>query len=263
MNIIEKPLNRKERRAAAHANRKAAYKKERADARAAVAHTAIQTRAVGSTINASIDQPPSETPHIPSVDSYNGGPRTESGKQISSQNALKHGSCSLSILIHANESLDDFLALEKRWFQSYQVDPNNPETLAEADLIKAAVRAEWFYLRAERNFAEYDHQINHFYQLPSQWEDYAHKTLARFLRYRTANLNLLNKSRKALEDYRKNRQQATATAQTIDHAKEKLEMAKTKLAIYLEKNKPEPPIDEELEHMRRNAELQGFHHLRD
>ena len=259
MSAIARPMNRTERRAAAHKARKATSKAQRAihQATAAVAKGTEFTRAAITTVNASVDQPLSEPLNIPSVDSYKGGPRTESGKQTSSQNAVKHGGCSLSILINPQESIEDFLALEKRWFQSYKVDPNN-KSIAEADLIKAAVRAEWFYLRAERNFAEYDNHLGICHQSPATWAEDEHKTYARFLRYRTANLNILNKSRKAIEDYRKNRLQEAAKAQAMDHAKEKLEIAKTKLAIYQENHEPDVPLDQMLDNMRKKAVRLGF-----
>ena len=254
MNFTQKPLNRTERRAAEHKARKAANKAQRAidQATAAVAKATEFTRAVGTTMNASVDQPPTSEPlNLPIVEDYKGGPRTDAGKQISSQNAVKHGGCSVSILINPNESLDDFLALEKRWFQTY-----NPATVGETDLIKAAARAEWFYLRAERNYADYDNEIAHIYKTPALWEEYVHKAYARFLRYRTANLNILNKSRKAIEDFRKNRQQETAKTQAMDHAKEKLEIARNKFEIYQENH--DVPLDQMLEGMRKKAERLGF-----
>ena len=301
MNVIakpatEKPMNRKERRAAEHAARKAEYKKAKADARSAAerqpekpwteesrqalldsCHETIRKGIENGNLPANyysiqnedeMEQAmeklfaaqreafgkPSEPLALPSVESYKGGPRTESGKLISSQNALKHGSCSTSILINPNESLDDFLALEQRWFQSY----GNPQNVGESDLIKAAARAEWFYLRAERNYADYDNHLNIAHVSAANWTDSDHKTYARFLRYRTANLNILNKSRKAIEDFRKNRQQETAKIQVMEHAKEKLEIAKTKLAIYQEKYGPEPEFDDLLEDMRKKAERLAF-----
>ena len=64
------------------------------------------------------------------------GPTSSEGKAASSQNALKHGSCSFSTLILKNESIEDFRALEKRWFQGYNVNPNHPENEYEAELIR-------------------------------------------------------------------------------------------------------------------------------
>ena len=87
------------------------------------------------------------------------GPRTPAGKETSSRNALKHGSCSTATLILQNESLDDFLALEKRWFQGYGVDPASPETQYEAELIRTAARADWFFQRSDRNYAEVEAQL--------------------------------------------------------------------------------------------------------
>jgi hypothetical protein len=187
------------------------------------------------------------------------GPITPEGKAASSKNALKHGSCSTSTLILLErESIDDFLALEKRWFQGYRINAENPATQLEAELIRAAARAEWFYLRSERNYAEAEANIIDTMPNPLGWGPEQHNSLQRFLRYRTANQNILIRARKALEDYRKNRAQEAARAQAAEHKDEKQAMDKERRAIHRKKHQPEPTVDELVEQMKQQAIRQGY-----
>jgi hypothetical protein len=143
------------------------------------------------------------------------GPTSPEGKAASSKNALKHGSCSFSTLILKNESIEDFRALERRWFRGYGVNPDHPENEYEAELIKTAARADWFYQRADRNYAEVEARLMNDAEDLVNWPADFHACIARFQRYRTTNANLLAKHRKALEDYRKNRRaEAKAKVQT-------------------------------------------------
>jgi hypothetical protein len=187
-----------------------------------------------------------------------GGPRTEAGKEISSRNALKHGSCSYATLILENESQADFNALEARWFLGYSINPNNPATAYEAELIRTAARADWFFQRADRNYAEAEAQMLNAVPNLLMWGEDHHRTLTRFLRYRTTHTNTLTKLRKAVEDFRKNRDQEAARAQASEHKDEQLVMSKEKLAVYKEKNKPEPTLEEEIEGMRQKAIREGY-----
>ena len=83
------------------------------------------------------------------------------------------------------------------------------------------------------------------------WDEQHHRTLARFLRYRTTHANTVAKHRKALEDYRKNRSLEAAKAQTMQHKDEKM-------AITKQKNKPKPTIEETLLEMRETAIRLGY-----
>jgi hypothetical protein len=181
----------------------------------------------------------------------NPGPVSAAGKEISSRNALKHGACSVSTLILPTESLADFEALEARWFEGYKVNPNSPDTQYEAELIRTAARADWFLQRADRSYAEAEAMI--FAAQPNVllWDEQNHRTLARFLRYRTTHTNTVAKHRKAIEDYRKNRAQEAAQAQTMQHKDEKMAMTK-------QKNKPKPTIEETLVEMRETAIRLGY-----
>lgn len=155
---------------------------------------------------------------------------------MSSKNALKHGACALSTLILPTESLPDFQQLEANWFAHYSINPDNPKTQHETDLIKSAVRADWLAQRSERVYV--DLEAKYFTQTPdpSEWTEDQHRNLARFLRYRTSNTNLFAKARKAVDDCWRNRTTEDLRQQTMRHREEK--------------NKPELTWDEEIAQLK-------------
>ena len=183
------------------------------------------------------------------------GPTSPEGKATSSKNALKHGSCSFGTLILECESLDDFLALEKRWFKGYGINPDNPETQHEAELIRTAARADWFYQRADRNYCEIEAEMINTTPNMLMWSDDHHHTLARFQRYRTTNANILAKHTKALEDYRKNRILESTRTVRLEILLDKQTKPKAKPQP---EPKPEPSWDEHLAGMRRKAIELGY-----
>ena len=125
--------------------------------------------------------------------------RTDEGKNISSQNATKHGGCSEKHLILKDERLEDFHALENMWKTSYK-----PRDAAEHHMVEQLTRADWFFQRAERTMAEVESGLSETGS-PADWTDEQEKKLLRMQRYLTARSNLLAKAKKAIEDYRKNR----------------------------------------------------------
>ena len=140
--------------------------------------------------------------------------RTEEGKNISSQNATKHGGCSEKHLIRGDESIIDFHNLRSTWLTSY--DPRDP---AEHHMVEQISRADWFYQRAEHILAEVECGLMDTGS-PADWTDEQEKKLLRMQRYLTARGNLLNKAKKALEDYRKNRQNETVKAEKHEIVKQ-------------------------------------------
>ena len=181
----------------------------------------------------------------------NPGPVSTAGKEKSSRNALKHGACSVATLILDTESLSDFEALEARWFQGYNLNPDSPETQYEAELIRTAARADWFLQRADRTYAEAEAMILAAQPNLLLWDEQHHRTLGRFLRYRTTHTNTVAKHRKAIEDYRKNRALEAARTQTMQHKDEKM-------TIHKQKNKPKRTIEETLVEMRETAIRLGY-----
>ncbi len=166
------------------------------------------------------------------------------GKDISSRNAIKHGCCSLATLILPAENLADFQSLEAAWLTSYA-----PLDGAETHLVHQLVIADWLRQRATRTLAEIEAQIFAAQPNPLEWTDAHHLALTRFQRYQTTNTNNVAKNRKALDDYRRHRT-------TESHRTEKLTIAKTRLKIHEQKNKPLKSFEEALQITReRNLRL--------
>ena len=117
--------------------------------------------------------------------------RTEQGKNISSQNATKHGGCSEKHLIIGDESSEDFEDLQSMWMQSYM-----PRDLAEHHMVEQLTRADWFFQRAERNMAEVEFGLMESGS-PADWTEEQEKKLLRMQRYLTARSNLLAKAKKS------------------------------------------------------------------
>jgi hypothetical protein len=128
-----------------------------------------------------------------------GKPFPETPDNNSAQNATKHGCCSESILIMKSENLADFQALHATWFKAY-----NPKDDAEAEMVQQLVESRWYEKRCLRKLAEMETHLMDSGS-PFEWTEEQQKTLARFQRYATARTNAVIKATKALEDYRKNR----------------------------------------------------------
>ena len=70
------------------------------------------------------------------------GPVTPSGRERSSQNALKHGLYSDRVLALSTEQQEELEALRQDYFAEWQ-----PETQSEIDTLEKLVAAEWRFLR--------------------------------------------------------------------------------------------------------------------
>ncbi len=66
------------------------------------------------------------------------GPRTEEGKQISSQNAFKHGLFSTKVFLLPGESQEEYDKLIYRYTREY-----NPKGVTEEDLVNYLAQTEW------------------------------------------------------------------------------------------------------------------------
>ncbi len=174
------------------------------------------------------------------------GPRTNTGKQTSSRNAIKHGCCSNETLILPTENIEDFQALEATWFDSY-----SPKADLETHLLNQIIQADWFLQRATRALAKVEAQIWNERPDPMFWDDDQHKAIQRFTRYQTARRNEFNKAKKVLDDHRK----LQAAEQRNE---EKQAVIMEKLAIYKEKNKPEPSFEDLVAGMKRTAHKMGL-----
>ena len=117
----------------------------------------------------------------------------------SAHNSTKHGCCSESILIMKGENLADFQALHATWSNAY-----SPKDDAETEMVQQIVECKWYERRCFRKLAEMETHLMDSGS-PFEWTEEQQKTLARFQRYATARTNAVIKATKALEDYRKNR----------------------------------------------------------
>ena len=182
-----------------------------------------------------------DTKHIPNPSNPNGatGPSSQAGKDIASRNSTRHGCCALSTLILPNEKIEDYYALQAAWTKAFGAQGE----LAQ-HLIDQLVDADWLYQRSSRTLAEIEAQINAAEPNPLNWTDQQHQTLTRFQRYRTANQNVFLKARKAIEDFGRNMNNQ------IDK-ETRLTIAKRRLKIYEEKNKPEPSIQDQIQELIR------------
>jgi len=118
------------------------------------------------------------------------GPRTESGKAISSQNALRHGLASSAILI-PGEDPEQFAALQDGLIAQYK-----PRDLTEELLIIDMAKHHWLKDRALRLQGE-ALALAKPGELPA--------TFAVLLRYQTANDRAFHKALTALQTLRKQR----------------------------------------------------------
>jgi hypothetical protein len=165
----------------------------------------------------------------------------------SSLNATRHGCCALETLILPSESIEDFHALETAWRNTYQ-----PQDETTTNLVDQLVTAEWLYRRSVRTLTDIQAQIFAAEPNPLNWTDAHHKAITRFERYRTANQNAFARARKAVEDLRRNRA-------TESQREERSQIAKVRLKVYQEKNKPKPTLEETIDMMRRKAIELGYH----
>ena len=135
---------------------------------------------------------------------YIGGPRTTEGKANSAQNSTKHGLCSNTVRLLNSENIEDFQALQLTWFNTYQ-----PSDDAETRLVLQLIDADFLLERANKAVAHVEAQLFESAD-PLHWTEDQHLKLTRMNRYQTARANAVIKCRKAIEDYRRNRQREDA-----------------------------------------------------
>ena len=78
-----------------------------------------------------------------------GGPHTDRGKAISSQNARKHGVRSKTLIL-PDEAEDDYRLTREGWFDEFR-----PETFREERLVDLLTQADWFLQRARSRCAQW------------------------------------------------------------------------------------------------------------
>ena len=170
----------------------------------------------------------------------------ESPVNPSSRNALKHGCCAVSTLILPHESEADYKTLTATWCQAY-----NPQSDLERHLVQELINADWLLQRTTIAYAQVEADLYTLNPNPSGWSETHERKLGRYLRYRTAQANLVAKARKAVEDFRKSR-----LAEKVQS--EKQTIAEERLIVYKLKNRPEANWKEHLQSMKEKAIAMGF-----
>ena len=128
------------------------------------------------------------------------GPVTDTGKEISSRNALTHGGTSEKLIV-PGERQEDFDALLKEMLEEH-----SPETPDARNLVEDAALARWFLWRRQRAFNSVEASLYAAQADPAAWPPEAFHKLALLDRYKTAaersltrvlqNLNGLQHARK-------------------------------------------------------------------
>jgi len=157
----------------------------------------------------------------------------------SSLNATKHGCCAVDSHLLPGESEKDLKNIERIWNEAYQ-----PKNDYHKKLVAELVTADWLLHRTTRNYLEIESRLNQKSTNPLDWSQDEQRTLGRFLRYRTAHANIVNRCRKAIEDYRKAR------------AAEKIKQEKQEKAE--QKANPMANWEQHLENMRQQAIALGY-----
>ena len=105
------------------------------------------------------------------------GPKTPSGKAVSSQNARKHGLRSRKVIV-GEERQEDFDRLAAGWRAEYE-----PEGQAAESLMERVILNDWFLRRAEGQYMDAEAALEEVHPLERTAEQ--HEQVQLYLRYRT------------------------------------------------------------------------------
>ncbi len=146
------------------------------------------------------------------VKSPSGGPQTDAGKQISSQNSLAHGMCQQRFFLLPGESQDEYDALLETWRQQYDAnDPAVPElvkTLAELDWMQQRCRGRICHLEMQLLEAEAQNDLKII--------EFLDRRLLNACRYKTAAENSFQRALRALEKFRAIRKREEFTTYRLE-----------------------------------------------
>jgi hypothetical protein len=112
-------------------------------------------------------------------------------------------------------------------------------------LIFGGGQPDWLLRRATRAYTEVEKSLYAANPNPAEWTEAQDRKLGRYLRYRTANTNIVLKCRKAVEDYRKARLAEQITEQKLE-------------AIQKKNNPTIVDWKQQLEQMRQKAVALGY-----
>jgi hypothetical protein len=155
------------------------------------------------------------------------GPVTDTGKEISSRNALTHGGTSEKLIV-PGERQEDFDALLNNLLEEYS--PGTPDA---RNLVEDAALARWFLWRRQRAFNSVESALYAEQADPAAWSPEAFHKLALLDRYKTAaerslkrvlqNLNGLQRAKK--QQVQSKLAIARATADLEQHDREQWQKA--------------------------------------
>jgi hypothetical protein len=157
------------------------------------------------------------------------GPTTPAGKLASCGNATLHNGCSERLIVEG-ERLEDFHALLASLVDHYQ-----PADAHEQSLVEDLAHGRWFLWRRQRGSASVDADVYEIQPDPARWSFVEHKRVALADRYRTAAERSFNRALKNVEAFAKDRVKTYRWEATYDLAVRRLELAKRKHQIAVEK----------------------------
>ena len=127
-----------------------------------------------------------------------GGPHTDRGKAISSQNARKHGVRSKTLIL-PDELEDDYQLTRDGWFDEFR-----PETFREEWLVDLLTQADWYLQRAHRRMEEAEAAvIGEDNTNPADWTAEQVRTVELMQRYKTTAERAFYRALNACEQTRK------------------------------------------------------------
>lgn len=128
------------------------------------------------------------------------GPRTLTGKETSSRNAIVHGGRIEKHVILAHESEPEYQKLRAEWFNEYK-----PQTPLEADLLDHLAQRQWAFKRCQNRFDEVEARLNTEKPDFFAWTEADHRVLQLALRYRNAAERAYKSARAEIDSLRKSR----------------------------------------------------------
>jgi len=157
------------------------------------------------------------------------GPTTPTGKLASCGNATIHNGCSERLIVEG-ERLEDFHALVASLVDHYQ-----PTGAHEQSLVEDLAHGRWFLWRRQRGCAFVDADVYEIQPDPARWSFVEHRRVALADRYRTTAERSFNRALKNVEAFAKDRVKKYRWEATHDLAVRRLELAKRKHEIAVEK----------------------------
>jgi hypothetical protein len=132
----------------------------------------------GAAVQPAPSLPSGETAAPEKRNSGRTGPTSPEGRAISSQNSFKHGGCSQTLIL-PGEDIEAWQLLLNRFCQTYRPAA---DTL-EYDFVHKTAQAEWYRIRAQRNYDFYLAQRQGL--SPFNWAPHEIKMHDLLLRYKT------------------------------------------------------------------------------